>query len=103
MRATSPGRSAATVTPCTAAVVPITGSVSGHGSARATIVVTASGGGWKAAACATAVWICWNLTAPRPPITTAVSTNIRIIRFNMAIPLLRVPRYDAGAGCTTGA
>ena len=50
MRDTSPGRSALMVTPCTAAVVPMTGSVSGQGSAPATMVVTASGGGWNAAA-----------------------------------------------------
>ncbi len=50
MRDTSPGRSALTVTPCTAAVVPMTGSVSAQGSALTTIVVTASGGGCIAAA-----------------------------------------------------
>ena len=39
------GRSALTVTPCTAAIVPIALSVAGHSSCFATIVVTASGGG----------------------------------------------------------
>ena len=50
-----PGRSALTVTPCTAATVPIALSVAGHSSSAATIVVTASGGGWNAAPCAIAV------------------------------------------------
>ena len=45
MLSTVPGKSALTVTPCTAAIVPIALSVAGHSSAAATIVVTASGGG----------------------------------------------------------
>ena len=45
MRSTVPGRSALTVTPWTAATVPMALSVAGHSSCRATIVVTASGGG----------------------------------------------------------
>ena len=65
IRSTVPGRSALTVTPCTAAIVPIALSVAGHVSCCATMVVTASGGGWNAAPCAIAVWICWNFTNPR--------------------------------------
>ena len=45
IRSTVPGRSALTVTPCTAAIVPMTFSVAGHSSCCATMVVTASGGG----------------------------------------------------------
>ena len=41
-----PAWSALTVTPRTAASVPIALSVDGHSSCAATIVVTASGGGW---------------------------------------------------------
>ena len=51
MRSTMPGKSALTVTPCTAATVPIALSVAGHSSRWATIVVTASGGGCIAANC----------------------------------------------------
>ncbi len=43
--ATTPGRSALTVTPRTACTVPIAARVAGHSSCRAWIVVTASGGG----------------------------------------------------------
>ena len=50
MLSTVPGRSALTVTPCTAAIVPIAFNVAGQSPAAATIVVTASGGGWNAAA-----------------------------------------------------
>jgi len=49
-----PGRSALTVTPCTAAMVPITLKVEGHFSCLTTIVVTATGGTWKAAPAAIA-------------------------------------------------
>ena len=55
MRSTMPGRSALTVTPWTAAIVPMTLSVDGQSSCCATMVVTASGGGWKAAPSAIAV------------------------------------------------
>ena len=65
IRSTVPGRSALTVTPCTAAAVPIALNVAGHSSCSATMVVTASGGGWNAAPCAIAVWICWNFTKPK--------------------------------------
>ena len=51
---TTPGRSALTVTPRTAATVPIAVNVDGQSSWLATIVVTASGGGWNAAPCAIA-------------------------------------------------
>ena len=81
MRATRPGRSALTVTPCTAAVVPMTASVSGHSSGCATIVVTASGGGWKPAAWAAAAWNCWNFKKPSTASTATVTVNIRIMRF----------------------
>src|SRR5687768_11691974 len=83
MRSTVPGRSALTVTPCTAAIVPIAFNVAGHSSCCATTVVTASGGGWKAAPCAMAVWICWNLTKPSPATITSVTVSITIIRFNI--------------------
>ena len=55
MRSTVPDRSALTMTPCTAATDPIALSVSGHSTCCATIVVTASGGGWNDAPCAIAV------------------------------------------------
>ena len=84
MRATVPGRSALTVTPCTAAAVPMTFRVAGHFSCFATIVVTAVGGGWKPAPCATAVLICLNFTKPRPPSSVAATASIRIIRFAMS-------------------
>ncbi len=45
MRSTVPGRSALTVTPCTAAIVPMALNVAGQSSCCATMVVTASGGG----------------------------------------------------------
>ena len=48
-RSTTPGRSALTVTPCTAATVPIAFSVAFHASGFATTVVTASGGGCSSA------------------------------------------------------
>ena len=44
-RSTMPGRSALTVTPRTAAIVPMASSVAGHSACSATMVVTASGGG----------------------------------------------------------
>ena len=78
-----PGRSALTVTPWTAAIVPIALNVSGHSSCCATTVVTASGGGWKAAPSAMAVWICWNFTKPRPATITIVTVSMPIIRLNM--------------------
>ena len=40
-------------------------SVAGQSSCCATMVVTASGGGWKDAPCAMAVWIWRNFTKPR--------------------------------------
>jgi hypothetical protein len=46
--ATVPGKSALTVTPCTASIVPTTLSVVGQVVCFATAVVTASGGGWNA-------------------------------------------------------
>src|SRR5207248_10239131 len=76
------GRSALTVTPFTGAIVPIAASVPGHFPCCATIVVTASGGGVKPAAC-TDDWICRNLKKPTPPMKAAATTNIRIIRFAM--------------------
>ena len=79
-----PGRSALTVTPCTAATVPIALSVAGHSACCATMVVTASGGGWNAAPWAMAVWICWNFTKPRPATKTTVTVSITIIRFAMS-------------------
>ena len=91
MRATRPGRSALTVTPCTAAVVPMTASVSGHSSGCATIVVTASGGGWNPAAWLAAAWNCWNLTNPSTASTATVTVNIRIIRFAIQPSLLCPP------------
>src|SRR5688500_6785645 len=92
MRSTVPGRSALTVTPCTAAIVPIAFNVAGHSSCCATTGVTASGGGWKAAPCAMAVWICWNLTKPSPATITSVTVSITIIRFNILSSFLRFHR-----------
>src|SRR5687768_158249 len=102
MRSTVPGRSALTVTPCTAAIVPIALNVAGHSSCCATTVVTASGGGWKAAPCAIAVWICWNLTTPSPATITSVAVSITIIRFNIFPSLLgsTVPRFHRSKALT---
>src|SRR6266540_2372247 len=55
----------------------------GHCSCRATIVVTASGGGWKEEFCAMAVLTCRYFTAPMAEMNTAIANNIRIIRFFM--------------------
>jgi hypothetical protein len=57
MSSTIPGRSALTVTPCTAVTLPMAGSVAGQCSSFAIVVVTASGGGWNEAACAMPAWI----------------------------------------------
>jgi hypothetical protein len=80
MRATTPGRSALTVTPCTAAMVPIAFSVDGHSSCAATIVVTASGGGCIAANSPAIAWNCLNFKKPRPLMNVIIKTTIRIIR-----------------------
>src|SRR5215470_16234039 len=84
IRSTTPGRSALTVTPRTAATVPMAVSVDGHSSRAATIVVTASGGGWYAAPCAIMVWICLTFTKPRAATIPSVTASITIIRFHMS-------------------
>ena len=85
MWSTRPGRSAATVTPCTAATLPMASSVSGHASRRATTVVTASGGGVQS--CDIAVLICEYLKPASTAITAMTTTNIAIILFAMATTL----------------
>ena len=94
IRLTIPGRSALTVTPWTATTVPMAERACGHVSVRATMVVTASGGGWNEAAWAMPVWICRNFTVPTVPTKTAITVSIRIIRFAMRRGL-RCP-YDLG-------
>ena len=81
---TMPGRSALTVTPCTASAVPIALTLEGQRSRRATIVVTASGGGCHDAPCAMAVRICWNFTKPRPTTSNSIDASTRIIRLAMS-------------------
>jgi hypothetical protein len=71
-----PGRSALTVTPCTAATEPMAFQVAGHSSRFATTVVTASGGGWNEACCFMPAWICRALTAAIAAMRTAVATSI---------------------------
>src|SRR5882672_447502 len=85
IRATVPGRSALTVTPWTASMVPITDMLEAHCSRCATTLVTASGGGWNADAC-TAVSICRNFTKPRAPRSSATTTNMRINLFAIGSP-----------------
>src|ERR1041385_6802673 len=80
-----PARSALTVTPRTAATVPITFNVDGHCSCAATMVVTASGGGWNAAPWAMVVWICLNFTKPSAPTNSSVKVSIRTIRLAMNV------------------
>ena len=87
-----PGRSALTVTPCTATAVPIASSVDGHCSRRDTVVVTASGGGWKEEACAIAVWTCLNFTIPIKAMNAAITVTIQIIRLVMgSLPFEKTP------------
>src|SRR3954466_14541072 len=85
MRSTVPGRSALTVTPWTAATVPIAVSVAGHSSSAAAIVVTASGGGWKAAAWPIAVCTCLNFTNPSAATIITVATIVTAMRFAMNV------------------
>src|SRR6266545_153057 len=80
---TIPGRSAAIVTPCTAATVPISARFAGHCSCRTTIVVTASGGGWNEEFCAIAFLTWPYFTAPMAVMKTAMANAIRVIRFFM--------------------
>src|SRR5436190_6043899 len=87
-----PGRSALTVTPRTAAMVPMALIVDGHWSCAATMVVTASGGGWYAAPWAMAVSICLNFTKPNALTKSSVSVSITNIRIamNLCPPLVTV-------------
>ncbi len=80
---TMPGWSALTVTPWTAVTVPIAFTVADHASGRATVVVTASGGGLNAFPIATAAFTWWALNAPSAPTKAATTRSIRIIRFIM--------------------
>jgi hypothetical protein len=57
--------------------------VAGHVSWRATILVTASGGGWKCEAACTAEEICRNFMKPKLDNRANITTNINIIRFAM--------------------
>ena len=81
MDSTTPGRSALTVTPRTAATVPMAVSAAGHSSRGAVIVVTASGGGWNDAAMAIPAWIWRNFTPPITARKAATATSITTIRF----------------------
>ena len=95
---TTPGRSALTVTPRTACTVPIAARLAGHGSCRALIVVTASGGGRKEDACAIAAWICRVLTAPRMPTTPTTAISISQVRLLIETSL----RFAAYGGVSAG-
>jgi hypothetical protein len=81
---TIPGRSALTVTPCTATTEATDRRVSGHSCSSATTVVTASGGGWNDAPCAMAALIWKNFVAPRPTISTIIVPVTISMRFFMA-------------------
>src|SRR5207249_5625278 len=71
--------------------------LAGHCSRRVTIVVTASGGGWKEECCAMAVLTCRYFTAPTAVMKTAIPKTIRIIRFFMrARPPLSTSQSAAG-------
>ena len=94
-----PGRSALTVTPCTAATVPIAFSVAGHSSAAATIVVTASGGGCIAANCSAIAWNCLNFTNPRPAMMAIITTTIRIIRFAIRLLPFNDSAFQPATAC----
>ena len=80
---TMPGWSALTLTPWTAVAVPIAFTVDDHASGRATVVVTASGGGLNAAPFAMAPFTWWTLNAASAPTKAATMTSIRIIRLIM--------------------
>src|SRR3954454_15299480 len=80
---TMPGWSALTLTPWTAVAVPIDFTVDDHTSCRATVVVTASGGGLNAAPCAMAPFTWWALYAASAPTKAATMTSISIIRLIM--------------------
>src|SRR5215475_8269781 len=59
--------------------------VDGQSSRVATMVVTASGGGWNAAPCAMAVSICLNFTNPRAATIDIVAASMAIIRFHIGV------------------
>ena len=104
-RSTIPGRSALTVTPCTAATVPMAVRFAGHCSCRATIVVTASGGGWNEE-CWAIAFLTWPyFTAPMAVRKAAAASSIRIIRFFIGVrpPIsTREPRTGGAppSGCS---
>jgi hypothetical protein len=100
MDSTMPARSALTVTPRTATTLPIALRLAGHSSCRATVVVTASGGGWKEAAMAMPAWIWRNLTVPMPPRKTATANSITIIR--LVIELHSPGRRSGSAAALVG-
>ena len=75
------------MTPWTAATVPMAESDAGQSSWRATMVVTASGGGWKDAACAAAVWICRNFSVP----STATSAAMPASMMNILLAIEKPP------------
>src|SRR5204862_6993026 len=81
------GRSALTMTPCTAATVPIAPSVAGHRSSRATVVVTASGGGRYDAPWAIAARIWKNLSEPMVPMSSAIAASLINILLRIAFLL----------------
>ncbi len=88
-----PGKSALTVTPCTAATEPIAPSAVGQLSTWATIVLTASGGGCQAAPAAMAALIWKNFTVPMPPTRTNRTARVFNIRLFMDCLLIEsVPR-----------
>ncbi len=84
-----PGRSALTVTPCTAATEPTAASDDGQCSTCATIVLTASGGGCHAAPWAIAALIWKTFTAPMPP--TRISSTASVLSIRLLMRCLLIP------------
>src|ERR1043165_9037567 len=80
--ATTPGRSALTVTPCTAATVPMALSVVFHDAGWAMTVVTASGG--AAQLCDIAFLICRNLKPPTAAMNATTTASMRSMRLAIA-------------------
>src|SRR5258708_4565188 len=81
MLPTIPGRSALTVTPCTAATEPTALNDEDQCSVLVTMVVTASGGGCHDMPWAIAAWIWKNFTRPMPTMNTSNTASVRVIRF----------------------
>src|SRR2546425_11122908 len=68
-----------------------------HSSCRATIVVTASGGGWNDDAPPVEAWIRRNFTKPMIEINAAIATSMTTIRLNISTSL-RERHPSVGSG-----